>query len=527
MYNFIEDLKNELNFTTTENGAGALRSTKSALLDAFGSLGAMRFAPDTQVIDTFAKAFREDPAMAMRLLFYIRDIRGGQGARNTFRVIAKWLAYNHPDYVVNNLDNFLFFGRGDDVLCLLDTPIKNQVIKWLFSVLMSDVAKMRVGEPCSLLAKWMPSENTSSRKTKELARTLIKKWGVSASWYRHTLVKLRKYIKVVEQKMSARNWTEINYESVPAKAAMRYSGAFEKHDREGYYKYLMDVVAGDKKINAASLFPVDIVHRARHLPSNAPTREKVVLDAMWEALPNYLEGKEETGICVVDTSGSMCGTPIEVAISLGMYCADKCRGPFKGHFITFSNRPELIEIKGDHIVEKVKNISNANWNMNTNLEAVFDLLLTTAKRNRTRKEDMPQKLYIISDMQFDEARGADGGYYWHSNFTPRTTFMATMRDKYAMAGYDMPTIVYWNVRASKCGMFQDTFEGQNCCMVSGYSASLFKSIIEGTTYEEEVVIDKVTGEKKVVTKATVDPITVMMTTLMNERYDRVWVGLRS
>ena len=210
-----------------------------------------------------------------------------------------------------------------------------------------------------------------------------------------------------------------------------------------------------------------------------------------------------------------------------MYCADKCRGPFKGHFITFSNRPELIEIKGGHIVEKVKNIYCADWNMNTNLEAVFDLILTTAKRNHTRKEDMPQKLYIISDMQFDDARGADGGYYWHGRYTPRTPFMETMCDKYAMAGYDMPTIVYWNVRASECCMFQDTFEGQNCCMVSGYSASLFKSIIEGTTYEEEVVVDEVTGEKKVVTKATVDPVTVMMTTLMNERYDRVWVGLRS
>ena len=201
-----------------------------------------------------------------------------------------------------------------------------------------------------------------------------------------------------------------------------------------------------------------------------------------------------------------------------MYCGDKCKGPFAGHFITFSNRPELVTIQGTDIVEKVRNIERANWDMNTNLEAVFDLLLNTAIRHRTPASEMPNKLYIISDMQFDEARGT---YGWHTrSYRP---FMEVMKDKYEAAGYEMPIIVYWNVRASTCGMFQQTFENQNCCMVSGYSSSLFKAVIEGTTYEEEIMVDEY-GHTSSTLKATIDPMTMMLNTLGNERYDAVWVG---
>lgn len=526
MYNFLDELKNEMNKTVTENGAGALRSTKSALLDAFGSLGAMRFANDQQIIDTFAAAFHEDRADAMRMLFYMRDIRGGQGARRVFRVIMTWLAQNYPNYVINNLDNFLYYGRGDDVLCLYKTPVWGYVVSWMVNQLSHDVMDMHSNLPCSLLAKWMPSENTSSKQTRKIARDIIAHTDLTAKQYRRVLVDLRAYLKVVEQKMSARDWANIDYEKVPAKAALRYSDAFQKHDYLGYYQYLMDLVNGDKKINAASLFPVDIIHRAFELGYNASLKDKVVLDAMWNALPNYLEGREETGICVVDVSGSMSGLPMEVAISLGMYCGDKCRGPFQGHFITFSSHPELIKIEGEHIVDKVNNISRADWEMNTNLEAVFNLILTTAVRNHTAPQDMPQKLYIISDMQFDAAREDHSYRWWGSDiYTSKANqpFMQKMRALYAKAGYEMPTIVYWNVRASECGMFQDTFEGENCCMVSGYSASLFKSIIDGTSYEVEETVDE-HGNVVQTVKAKVDPMVVMMTAIHDKRYDLVWVG---
>ena len=518
MNTFAKHLLEEDNYTTTENGAGALRSTMNACLDAFGSLGAMRFTDDDTIIRTFSKAFAEDPKLAMRMLFYMRDIRGGQGARRVFRVIIKWLADYKPDYVIYNLDNFLTFGRGDDIICLLDTGVKNRVINWAFQTLRKDWASYRAGEPCSLLAKWMPSENTSSPATRAAAREFIRGFGWKPAHYRKMLSALRKYLKVVEQSLSAKDWTNIKYDAVPAAAALKYTDTFLRHDEEGYLGYLRDVANGNAKVNAASLFPVNIIHKA--LESNrASIKDRILLDAMWNALPNYCEGHEETGICVVDVSGSMYGTPIEVALSLGLYCADKCRGPFKDCFITFSSRPTLQTCIGGDIVEKVRNMYNAHWEMNTNLEAVFNLLLETAKAHHTPQEDMPSKLYIISDMQFDEARS--DGDFWERR-KPRT-FMQAMEQKYAAAGYKMPIIVYWNVRASDMGMFQTTFEGKQCCMVSGYSPSLFKSIIEGTTYEEVTKVDK-DGNVIKTLEERVDPIQVMLTTLNNERYDCVWVG---
>lgn len=524
MNEFLKALKSENNYTKTKNGAVAYKSTMNACLDAFGSLGAMRFSSDEDIVRVFSKAFAENRALATKMLFYMRDIRGGQGARKVFRVIIKWLAETAPQYVINNLDNFLEYGRGDDVICLLDTSVKNDVVAWAYNHLRVDWVAYKEGKSCSLLAKWMPSENTSSKETRAAARVFINGFNWKPAQYRKVLTTLRKYLKVVEQKMSAREWTKIEYGAVPAKAAINYADAFVKHDEAGYIKYLKDVAVGNAKVNAASLFPVDIVHQAMEKGYGAQMKDRILLDAMWNALPNYCADHEETGICVVDTSGSMRGLPMEVAISLGMYCGDKCRGPFAGHFITFSENPALQSIEGADIIEKVNNLRRADWEMNTDLEKVFDLILRTGKQNHVADEDMPKKLYIISDMQFDVARSSGYAYGWSWPHTTDTQpFMQTMRAKYEAAGYTMPIIVYWNVRQSDCGMFQSTFEGEQCCMVSGYSASLFKSIIEGTTYEEVVKVDSKGNVTKTL-KEVVDPMTVMLTTLGGERYAKVWVG---
>lgn len=516
---FLKDLKEMDNFTFTENGAVALKSTGNSVLDAFGRLSAMQFEDDETILTTFYKAFAEDKELAMRLLFYVRDIRGGQGMRRVFRVIARNMAFNYPDLMIKNLDNFLFFGRGDDVICLLDTPIEKNVIKWVSDTLEQDIDAVKKGNFPSLLAKWLPSENASSMKTKYFATKIRKGLGISSKDYRKLLSKLREKIGVVESLMSQNKWDKIDFEKLPAKAAMIYSDAFMRHVQDNYTDYLKKLASGDAKVNSASLFPVDIVHKLRTFGRQIKLKDKYLMDAMWNALPNYFEGLEETGICCVDTSGSMSGLPIEVSTSLGIYCADKCRGPFKNHYISFSEKPELIELKGDNITDKLLSMPCFNP-MNTNLEAVFDLILKTAVANKTPQEDLPSKLYIISDMQFDEARGARD--YWGRNTRKPEPFMETMRKKFIDAGYTMPAIVYWNVRDSKCGMFQETFEGENCAMVSGYSPSLFKSVIDGTEVEVEEVVTE-TGEIKRVEKQKIDPMVVMKTTLMNERYDRVVV----
>lgn len=511
--NMNDTLKKENNITFTENGAVAYKSTNNACLDAFGSLGAMRFSSDEDIIDIFEKAFNEDKKLAMKLLFYMRDIRGGQGQRNIFRVILKWLGDNHTEYVIKNLDNIIYYGRGDDYLCLLNTSAAEEVYEYLKQKISQDTLNMYAHKEVSLLAKWLPSENTSSKETRQYANSIIRVWRWTPKRYRKVISELRKYIDVTERKMSANEWKKINYETVPAKAAMNYSDAFYRHDEVGYKKYLESLVTNNSKINAKSLFPVDIIHKI--YSCDIPTEKDIIIwDSMWKSLPNYFEGKNESGICVCDTSGSMFGTPLEVALSLGMYCADKCTGPFKNKFITFSESPQLVEFKGKDIYKKVINVKSIV--ANTNIEKVFDLILRTAINNRCKQEDIPSKVYIISDMQFDAAQGY--GYYKPNYIKREEPFMKTIRDKFEKFGYKMPSLIYWNVRASKCGMFHDTVGGEDCAMVSGYSPSLFKSILEGTTLEE-VVDEK--GNVRI--KETVDPMTVMLTTLNNERYDRVVV----
>lgn len=515
---FWQRLKETDNFTVTENGAGAYKSTLNACLDAFGSLGAMRKSDDTTIVSTFEKAFNEDKVLAMRMLFWLRDIRGGIGERRAFRLILKWLVERHPKYVLNNLSNILEYGRGDDYLCLLDTQLRDEVAAYLKRIVECDLDKSPF-QSISLIGKWLPSINTSSAETKRYANILAKAWGWSPRRYRKTLSALRGWLNVVERNMSANMWKYIDYEKVPAKAAMNYSDAFYKHDEVGYGSYLINVANGNAKVKSKTLFPVDIVHKIMSSWKRPSGKDIILYNALWDNLPNYFEkSPDESSICVVDVSGSMTGEPMEVAISLGMYCADKCHGPFHNKFITFSEYPHLVEVRGNDLYEKVCNVRNADWGNSTNIERVFELILSTAVQNHCKQEDLPSKLYIISDMQFNEA---SGGYNWRTRRydTKSMTFMQKMRQRYAEAGYEMPAIVYWNVRASQCGMFQETIDGENIAMVSGYSAKLFESVIEGTTYEETV-----NERGETVTKQKIDPMTVMLTTLGNERYDNVWTG---
>lgn len=509
MNSFIETMKN---FGETENGAIAYNSTQNALLDAFGSLGAMKDFSEEDIINMFSKAYDENPDYAMKLLFYMRDIREGQGMRRVFRICCNWLAQKHTEVLRRNLQYISEYGRWDDLINLFynQPNIRDEASEIILNQLNADMHAARDGGKVSLLGKWMPSNNASSKMTKNMAHMLATYLHMTPKLYRKTLAYLRKHIDVVECKMSSNEWDKINYLAVPSHAASNYSGAFWKHDAYNYQKYLFDVAMGKARINAGALFPADIIHKYFNTIGD-PVVRAAVADAQWKALPNYLADSIETSICMVDTSGSMEGRPLEVALSLGLYCADKCRGPFKNHFITFSKHPQLQEIVGDTLIDKLKNMCSAEWNMNIDIEAVFDLILMTAKDKHCKSEDMPKKLYIISDMQFDEATPSYDYFSGKPIYT--APFMQTMKQKFKDAGYEMPALIYWNVRASHCAMFHDTFGGEDCCFVSGYSPVLFKNILEGTEYVEVTNTD---GTKEI--KQKIDPMNVMMTTLNSERY---------
>ena len=498
--NFTDLLEDAVNFTETENGAVALKSTKSGLLDAFGKLGAMRTNEEVEIIKTFNLAFAEDRELAMKLLFYIRDIRGGQGERRVFRVIMNYLAKNKPEVVIKNLDNFAFYGRYDDLLCLLDTPVEREVLGYIYNTLKSDLKSVKQGGAPSLMAKWLPSIN-GVKNTRKVALKIVNGLNMSEREYRKTLSKLRKALDIVETKLCEKRYEDIDFSKLPSKAQMVYRELFMRKAEERYTAYLKELMLGKAKINAGTLIPVDIVSKIMN--SNVSLANRYLYEAMWQNLPNWFEGRNETGICVVDVSGSMCGVPMEVAISLGLYCADKCNGPFKNRFITFSSRPELVKVQGEDIVDKIHNMQRADWHMNTDFNKVLGLILDTAIKNNCSQSDIPNKLYVISDMQFDEAEGSNT---LHRDWTK----------KFAEHGYEIPAIVYWNVITSNCGMFQEDKNGTNVAMVGGYSPVLFKNVIDGTQYEETV---NEKGEK--VVKQQIDPMTVMLTTLQNERYDRV------
>lgn len=510
MNKLINEFDQQSNLTTTENGAVAFNSTLNACLDAFASLGAMYTSPEKDIIQKFALAYDEDKEKALRMLFYIRDPRGGIGARRVFRVILNWLAKKEPEAVIANIDNIAIFGRYDDVIISLrGTPVETFMVIYINDCLHNDLKAIKFNKPVSLLGKWLPSENTSSKKTRELATWLRTRLGFTSKQYRLILTTLRNCIGIVEQKMSANQWDNIDYSKVSGKAALNYADAFVLHDKDRYVKYLYSVLNSDKKINATTLMPHEILNKAFTAINRYRYSEGAMLmaECMWKNQPDYFKDRNENCMCMVDTSGSMSGTPREVAIALGLYCADKCKGPFHNHFMMFDEKPYLVNLKGE-FASKVHQLSNFCINAtNTNIGAAFDKLLEMAVDSNCSQEDFPTTLYIISDMQFDCANGSYYGY--------KMTNMSQIRKKYEHYGYKLPNIVYWNVRASDCGMYQVKYNDIDCALVSGYSSALFKAVLEGTVYEEEIV------DNKIQVKAKLDPMTVMNNAIMNSKYDRI------
>ena len=329
----------------------------------------------------------------------------------------------------------------------------------------------------SLLAKWMPSINTSSKETKEKAKKVIKYLGISEKDYRKMLSALRSHLDVVEVKMSGKQWDEIKYSAVPSRAMNIYRKSFEKHDEEGFNTYIEKVSNGEEKINASTLFPYDIIEKMEidDYGSNLSFNNyDKVLEEQWKALPNYIEG-ENNVIIMADTSGSMSGRPMATSVGLAIYFAERNHGIFKDIFMTFSSKPSFVQLKGDTLYERIKCVPAIVEN--TNLQSAFELILNTAVKNNLNAEDMPKSLVIISDMEMDSCTDGWGNTDW--------TFYESMKKMYSNSGYEIPNIVFWNVD-SRHDTFQVTSDYKGVQLASGQSASVFKSILKNmgcTPYE--------------------------------------------
>lgn len=480
MNQFLNGLKDASNLTYTENGALAHKTTKSKLYDMFAMGAAYRKRSEEDVILLFKNAYEENPEYAMKCLFWCRDVRGGAGERRFFRVCMNWLAKNHPEAAERNLAYVAEFGRWDDLYCFIDTPLANKALEVIKQQFILDLSC----KTPSLLAKWMKSENASSKETRHLAAITREYLGLTPREYRKALSVLRKRTNVLERLMSAGKWDEIKFDAIPSRAGIIYKNAFARRDiiKEKYKAFAEDK---NTKVNAAALYPHEVVEKALQARSRSLNdTDRLMVNKYWENLPNWVKDANFNGICVCDTSGSMAGTPINVAISLSLYCAERAGGPFANHYISFASRPQLIETNGVDFVDKVDRIYRTNLVDNTNIEAVFDLLLNTAIKSGCSQEDIPQNVVIISDMQMDAARGCSRYYDYHTgqyvynNLAPAETLMESIRTKWAQHGLKLPYLIYWNVDARDNTILDGS---PDVSYVSGFSPSIFKSILTGKT----------------------------------------------
>ena len=493
--NLVDAMKYVAAEKETENGAYALNSSMDALLDLFGTIGALRTRSEDEIVNKFIKAYMEDKTLALKMLFYARDARGGLGERRTFRVILRYLANNHPDDIYRLVCYIPFYGRWDDLYELVGTRLETVAFGVIKAQFAHDMAMYEKGEytKMTLLAKWLKSANATSSETRALGRLTAKKLGLTERNYRQALSKMRAALDVVEVKMSANEWQNIIFANVPSIAHKNYHLAFSKHTPELYYEYMVKLASGETKVNARTLYPYDLLKTYAASHSIRMNALDPLVEEQWKALPNYVTDKNF--LIMADTSGSMVGLPMCTSVGLAIYFAERNNGYFKDHFITFTDEPRLVKLnRNATLYDRAKVVMDDRYvGYNTNLEAAFELVLQSAIRANVPADEMPEAIVIISDMEIDQ----------FGTHRQNLTFTKEMAHRYAEAGYEMPTLVYWNVDAR-----QDTFHAtkdDNVRFVSGSSPSVFKGLCEHMGFT---------------------PLELMLNTLNDERYEIIEIAMK-
>lgn len=502
MENFMKALENECNYEITENGALAYKTTRSQLVDFQYKVSSYRNCEEEEIVKDFKKVIQENLEYALKLLFYIRDARGGLGERRLFRICLPLIEKEIKVDTKTLCEWIVEYGRYDDLYCLFATERKAEVLKFIDKTLALDLADMKSNKPVSLLAKWLPSENASSNDTKALAKQIRQAMGYNAAQYRKVLSSLRKYLDVTEVKTSSNKWNEIKYESVPSKANLLYKDAFMKHDEKRRQAFLDKAVKGEVNMNAKVLFPHDIVHK--YTKSIGWHRGVASYDASLEALWNNLaevdkaKGGIENILVVRDGSGSMedtisgtSVTALDVSTALAIYCAEREKEPFKNKFITFSATPKFVDLtRATTLHDKLDRTYEETECSNTNIELTMDLVLKVAVQNQLKQEEIPTIL-IISDMEFDYAVD---GYYGHAD----KRLFEHIAEKFEKWGYKLPRMVFWNVmsRTKAIPMIQNDL---GVILVSGFSQNVLNMVLNNET----------------------DPLKALLSTLDSDRYAKI------
>lgn len=487
------------NFTTTTNGMGAYKSTFNACLDLFFIGPSLRTSPE-DIGSYVVKAYEENPLVTLKLLFYFRDIRGngvGQGERAIFRAGIKKLIELDSEIVLPNLKYIPTYGRWDDLLyiCNNNSPknIINEVGNIVRGQLKEDIENIKENKSVSLLAKWLPSCNTSSDTTRRKAAWVRKVIfnNMPEKVYRKTLSTLRSAIGILETYMSQKNYT-FDYSKLPGKALLNHTAAFLRHDSKRFLEYKKALESSDSsaKINASTLSPADIIHK---IAWNDNVDD--FFNLAWKALPNYFDEKvaKKNWLAVADVSGSMYETPLENSVAMALYIAERNTGIFKDQVITFTEKPRFFTIDPELSLKEKFDILTENAGFNTDLDAVFEILLSTAQKYNISQEEMPEAIIIITDCQFDTS--------YCGTVSMSDGVFDMIKKRYSAAGYIAPKLVFWNAAKQNYNNVPITQNEQGVILVSGTRPGMFETIL---------------GNKS--------PFDFMMDVINNERYNIICVS---
>lgn len=487
--NFAEAARMNGSFTKTENGAVALNTTGSKLLDLYSTIGSLREADILRITRLFSDAYKEDALLAAKIVFYGRDIREGLGERKTFRTLIRYMAEYCPEALRPNLDLIGVYGRYDDLYSLIGTSLEDDMWAAMKKQFEEDLQNLHSDNTVSLLAKWIKTADASSKETRRLGILTAQKLGYPVYNFKRIVRALRRKIGITEALMSVGRWDEIKYSEVPSRAMMIYHNAFMKHDQERYKSFIDKAVKGEEKINSSTLYPYDLIEKIvtpgwRGL---CITEDKTV-EAQWRQLPNYIE-EGTNALVMADTSGSMNGRPLNSALGLAVYFAERNKGAYHNMWMSFSRYPHIHVLKGDTLAQKLNSIDTKDWDNNTNLKAAFELVLDIAKSNNVPQDEMPKSIIVISDMEIDYC----GSGNW--------TFYDQMAEKFRANGYEIPSIIFWNVN-SRHDIFHADSKRKGVQLVSGQSTSTFKNLVSciGMT-----------------------PVEAMLKTIGSERYEPITV----
>ena len=422
-----------MNYTTTTNGAITNKTSGKECLDLFTRIGNMRWEDRLRILEDFDKAYQDDKELATQILFWARAARVGSGERKTFHTILREIGETSPAFISDNARTLAELGYWKDLIPYFNIQ---GVVKTFAQA---------IREKDRLACKWAPRKCAVLRDELGFTNREYRKW-------------LKRYSETVEQQMSNREWSDIQYSSVPGSAMRRYNKAFDAKDNQRFVDWKNDKTS---KASVSATYPHEVLQ----------TEDSALADKMWENLPDFLEESNENILPMIDTSGSMYGEPLAIAISLGMYLSERSKGEFHDMFLTFSEETELVKIQGDNVKERLNNISRAGWGMNTDFEKAYQHILRVAKKHNVMKDSMPTMILVLSDMQFDESQ--------HRNSQFKTHF-SHMEEEFEKAGYDFPKIVFWNLDAHFGTPAQCS--DSSVAMVSGYSPSIMKAVLNAEEF---------------------------------------------